>query len=87
MDTQEQLGGTQEQLASAVRSARQRLWAADAACYYAQRRFSQTENPKDRLIWERYQKEGQEALVAVRAAEKVLARAQDASRDALGCAR
>ena len=63
----------EEQLAAAVRSARQRLWAADAACYYAQKRFSQTENGKDRLLWEKHQKESQEALAAVRAAEEALA--------------
>lgn len=35
-----------------ARSARQRLWAADVACYYAQRRFSQTGKAADLRIWE-----------------------------------
>ena len=51
-----------------ARSARQRLWAADVACYYAQRRFSQTGRAADRLIWESCQQETQKALTAVRQA-------------------
>ena len=54
-----------------ARSARQRLWAAGVACYYAQRRFSQTGRAADRLIWESCQQETQNALAAVREAERV----------------
>ena len=61
-------------MAAAARSARRRLWAADSARYYAQQRFSKTETTKDRLLWQSCQKESQEALAAVRAAEEALAR-------------
>jgi hypothetical protein len=57
-----------------ARSARQRLWAADVACYYAQRRFSQTGRAADRLIWESCQQETQNALAAVREAERARAK-------------
>jgi len=57
----------------AARSARQRLWAADVACYYAQRRFSQTGRDADRRIWESCQQETQKALAAVREAERARA--------------
>ncbi len=40
-----------EAMEEAARSARQRLWAADVACYYAQKRYSQTRDAKDRQIW------------------------------------
>ncbi len=60
----------------AARSARQRLWAADVACYYAQRRFSQTGKAADRIMWEGCQEETQKALVAVREAGRALARRQ-----------
>jgi hypothetical protein len=66
---------TEEHLAVAARSARRRLWAAEVACYYAQKRFSRTEDAKDRLIWQGYQKESKEALAAVREAEAALAHA------------
>lgn len=56
-----------------ARSARQRLWAADVACYYAQRRFSQTGRDADRRIWESCQQETQKALAAVREAERARA--------------
>lgn len=57
-----------------ARPARQRLWAADVACYYAQRRFSQTGRSADRLIWESCQRETQNALAAVREAERARAK-------------
>ena len=50
---------TEGALAAAARSARRRLWAADSARHYAQRRFSKTENARDRLIWQNCQKESQ----------------------------
>ena len=53
----------------AARSARWRLWAADIACYYAQRRFSQTGKATDRRIWESCQQEMQAAVASVREAE------------------
>lgn len=55
-----------------ARSARRRLWAADVARYYAQKRYNQTEAPKDRQIWEGCQKESQGAEAAVREAERAL---------------
>ena len=60
--------------AGAARSARQRLWTADVACYYAQRRFSQTGRAADRLIWESCRQETQKALAAVREAERARAK-------------
>lgn len=57
-----------------ARSARPRLWAADVAYYYAQRRFSQTGRAADRLIWESCQQETQKALMAVWEAERALAK-------------
>ena len=58
----------------AARSARQRLWAADVACYYAQRRFSQTGRAADRLIWESCQQETQKVLTAVQEAYRARAK-------------
>jgi len=66
---------TEGALAAAARSARWRLWAVDSARYYVQQRFSKTETAKGRLLWQSCQKESQEALAAVRAAEEALARA------------
>lgn len=57
-----------------ARSARRRLWAADVACYYAQRRFNQTGRAADRLIWESCRQETQNALTAVREAERARAK-------------
>ena len=57
----------------AARSARRRLWAADVACYYAQKRFGQSEDAKDHQQWQSRQKESQEAAAAVREAEQALA--------------
>jgi len=69
-------GEVQEEaeIEDAARSTRQRLWAADVSCYYAQRRFSQTGRAADRRIWESCQQETQAALAAVRAAERRLPR-------------
>ena len=67
---------TEGDLAAAARSARRRLWAADSARYYAQQRFNKTETAKDRLIWQNCQKESQEALAAVQAAEEALIRGE-----------
>jgi len=62
----------QEEMEQSARSARRRLWAADVARYYAQKRYNQTEAPKDRQIWEGCQRKFQEAAAAVREAERIL---------------
>jgi len=62
-----------DKLDAIARSARQRLWAADVACYYAQRRFSQTGKATDRRTWESCQQETQNTLSSVREAERALA--------------
>ena len=49
-----------------ARSPRQRLWAPDVACYYAQRWFNQTGRATDRLIWESCQQERQKARARVK---------------------
>ncbi len=71
MDNQEQENIKARQAAS-VRSARRRLWAADAACYYAQKRYSQTSRLSDRQLWESRQREVQQAVKDVEAPEQAL---------------
>jgi len=75
MDEREDRDET-KQMEEAARSARQRLWAADVSCYYAQRRFSQTDRAADRRIWQDCQRETEEAVATVREAERALARAR-----------
>ncbi len=58
-----------------ARAARQRLWAAEVACYYAQKRFSQTGAAVDRLLWQDDQEEVRRAVTALEAAEQALLRA------------
>lgn len=64
-----------------ARAARQRLWAAEVACYYAQKRFSQTSMKSDRLLWQDDQEEVHRAVTSLEAAEQALLRAGAASPD------
>ncbi len=56
-------------------AARQRLWAAAVACYYAQKRFSQTNTEADCRFWQNAQQEVRRAVTALEAAEQALLRA------------
>ncbi len=62
-----------------ARAARQRLWAAEVACYYAQKRFSQTSTEADRRFWQDAQQEVRRAVTALEAAEQALLRSGAAS--------
>ncbi len=53
-----------------VSAARQRLWAAEVACYYAQKRFSQTGAAVDRLLWQDDQEEVSRAVASLEAVEQ-----------------
>jgi len=62
-----------------ARAARQRLWAAEVACYYAQKRFSQTGAAVDRRLWQDDQEEVRRAVTALEAAEQAILRSEAAS--------
>lgn len=63
-----------EQRQQTARAARQRLWAADVACFYAKRRFDQSGRDADRQVWRARTQEAREAATALEAAEEALLR-------------
>ena len=56
----------------AARDARQRLWAADVACYYAHQRYLRTGDDSHRRIWQEREQESRAAADALREAEQTL---------------
>ena len=59
--------------AAGVRRARERVWVADTACYYAHRRFLQSGTTADREAWEARLRECVAAVEALRRAERLQA--------------
>ena len=57
-----------------VTAARHQVWAADVACFYAQKRFSETGTPSDRRLWQERQEDARRAVASLEAAEQALAR-------------
>jgi hypothetical protein len=63
--------------AEAVLLARERVWVADTACYYAHRRFQQSGSAADREAWEARRRASDEAVEALRACEAAALRAAE----------
>lgn len=68
-----------ERMQQTVRAARRRLWAADVACFYAQRRFDQSGRDADRKIWQARTQEVREAAAALETAEEAILRLPQSS--------
>ena len=63
-------GPADRDTAEAVRQARERVWVADTACYYAHRRFQQSRGAADREAWAMRRRECEAAVEALRQAER-----------------
>ena len=63
-------------LESAVRAARQHVWAADTTCYYAHQRYVQSGSKADQAMWRIRSKESEAAVAELQKAEQALARAR-----------
>ena len=57
--------------------ARQRVWAAESACYYAHRRYVQSGAEADQAVWLTRNKERVAAVAGLQRAERTLAEARE----------